>query len=155
MSVFTIDKLSFIFIDALTVVISKMAGFSFDVLSSDDDNSFEEITAVMSFNGKNHGMLFISAKESVMRTICSFMTGVPKNEITMNDIEDTLCELVNMTAGNAKLRTNNSDQSYDLSSPFIINGDNLSIKTKKRINVISRILGDNEISVKMKVIFYT
>jgi len=154
MSTFTIDKLSFIFVDALTVVISKMAGLSFDVLSSEDDNSFNEITSVMSLNGKNHGMLFISAEENSMRIICSFMTGIPKDEVTKNDIEDSLCELVNMTAGNAKLRTNNTGQTYDLSSPFIINGENLSIKAKKRINIISRILGDGNVSVKLKVIFY-
>ncbi|MCL2764648.1 MAG: chemotaxis protein CheX [Treponema sp.] len=155
MSIFTIEKLSYIFIDALTEVISKMAGFSFDVLSSEADNAFEEITAVMSLNGKNHGMIFISAKEDVMRIICSFMTGIPKEEITINDIEDTLCELVNMTAGNAKLRTNNTEQTYTLSSPFIINGENMSIKAKKGINIISRILGDGQISVKLKVVFYT
>jgi len=155
MSVFTIDNLSYIFVDALTAVISKMAGLSFDVLSSENDNSFDEITALMSLNGKYHGILFISADEKSMRTICSFMTGVPKDEITRNEIEDTLCELVNMTAGNAKLRTNNTDQIYTLSSPFIINGEKLTINTKKRITVISRILGNNEISVKLKVIFYT
>jgi len=155
MSAFTEDKISYFFIDALTEVISKMAGLSINVLSSETDDTFEEITAMMSLNGKNHGMLFISASEKTMRTICSFMTGSTKNEITINDIEDNLCELVNMTAGNAKVRTNNTELTYDLSPPFIMNGNNLSIKTKKRINVVSRILGNEEISIKLKVVFYT
>jgi len=151
----TIDKLGFIFTDALTEVISKMTGFSIDVLSSDADSSFSEIIGVMSLNGKNHGMLFISADEKVARVICSFMTGILEDEITRDDIEDTLCELANMTAGSAKLRTNNTEHTYTLSSPFVINGENISIKSKKRINIISRVLGNKEISIKMKVIFYT
>ncbi|MCL2758716.1 MAG: chemotaxis protein CheX [Treponema sp.] len=155
MSVFTIEKLSYIFTDALSEVISKMAGFSFGIISSEENNTFDEITAVMSLNGKNHGMLFISANENAMRFICSYMTGIPREEITKDDIEDNLCELVNMTAGNAKLRTNNMEQSYSISSPFILKGDNMIIKTKKRINTISRTLGDGEIAVKLKVIFYT
>jgi len=155
MNVFTEDKISYIFIDALTEVISKMAGVSINVLSSEPDNSFDDVTAMMSLNGKNHGIIFISANKETMSAICSFMTGTPKNEITINDIEDNLCELVNMTAGSAKVRTNNTEQTYDLSPPFIMNGDNLSITTKKRINVISRILGNSEISIKLKVIFYT
>ena len=155
MSVFTTEKLSFIFVDALTEVISKMAGFSFGVLSSDDDSTLDEITGVMSLNGKNHGLLFISSNEKAIRFICSYMTGIPKDEITKNDIEDTICELVNMTAGNAKLRTNNTEQTYAITPPFILNGNNMSIKTKNRINVVSRILGDGEISVKLKVVFYS
>ncbi|MCL2805808.1 MAG: chemotaxis protein CheX [Treponema sp.] len=159
MSEFTTEKLSYIFIDALTDVVSKMAGLSFNVLSEEADSAFDENTAVMSLggasNGKNHGMLFISAKEKDLRIIGSFMTGIPINEITENDIEDTLCELVNMTAGNAKLRTNSMEQIYTITPPFLLKADNLAIKTKKRINVISRILGNDEISVKIKVIFYT
>jgi len=155
MSVFPIEKLSFIFIDALKEIISKMAGFSIDILSSEADSSFDEITGVMSLNGENHGMLFISTKENAMRIICSFMTGIPRDEITKDDIEDALCELVNMTAGSAKVRTNNMEQMYTISPPFVIRGENMSIKTKKRIVIISKTLGNGEISVKLKVVFYT
>jgi len=155
MNPLTIDKLSYVFVNSLTEVISKMAGVSIDVLSSEADSKFDNITGVMSLSGKNHGILFISAGEDTLRTICSYMTGIDKKELNKGDVEDTLCELVNMTAGNAKLRTNNTDHTYTLSPPLIINGENMSINTKKRINVISRVLGNGEISVKLKVIFYT
>ena len=154
MGTFSIDELSYIFVDALTEVVSKMAGFSFDVLSSEVDSTFDEITGVMSLNGKNHGMLFISANENSMQVLCSFMTGISRDQVTNDDIEDAMCELVNMTAGNAKLRTNNTEQTYTLSPPFVLNGENVSISTKKRLNVVSRILGDGKISVKLKVVFY-
>jgi len=154
MSVFKTDELCNFFIDALTEVISKMAGLPFNVLSSEPDNTFDGNTAVMSLNGKNHGLLFISANDNTMRIICSSMTGIPNNEVTIDDIEDSLCELVNMTAGNAKLRTNNQEMIYTITPPFIIKGERLSLKTKKRINLISLTLGNSEFSVKLKIIIY-
>ena len=155
MSVFSTDKLSFIFVDALTEVISKMAGISFDILSTEVDSGFDEITGVMSLNGANFGLIFISAEEASLRVICSYMTGIPGNEITKDDLEDAVCEIVNMTAGNAKLRTNNAEQIYEISPPFVISGENMSVNTKKRTNIISRVLGNGEISIKLKLIFFT
>jgi len=148
------DKLGSIFVDALTTVLSTMSGCSFDVLSSEIDSSFYEMVGIMSFNGKRNGMVFISAEETSMRILCSYMAGIPNNEVTKDDMEDALCEFVNMTAGNAKLLTNNTEQMYTLSPPFVINGKNMSIMTKKRVDVISRVLGDSEISVKLKVMLY-
>jgi len=155
MSAVHIDKLSFIFIDSLKDIISKMAGISFDVLSEEIDSCFEDITGVMTLNGKNHGVLFISANERVMKIISSFMTGIQLNDISKDDLDDAICELVNMTAGNAKLRANNIDQTFTLTPPFVITGENMTINTKKRINVISRVLGNNEISIKLKIVFYS
>jgi len=163
MHAFIIDKIGFIFADALKEVISTTTGFSFEIsskCSSSESNSekhdfdFDEIIGLMSLNGKNHGMVFISAEETAMRIICSFMTGIPKNELTKNDIEDALCELVNMTAGNAKLRFNATEQSYSLSPPFLFRGENISVTTKKRVSVISKVLGNSEISIKLRVVFY-
>ena len=154
MSDFSANQLGFIFSNALTEIVSTTAGFSLGISSSEDDADFDEMVGIMSLNGKNHGMIFISAGESVMRVLCSFMTGVSKDEVTKEDIDDALCELVNMTAGSAKLRFNDAEQMFTLSSPFVVSGKNMSFVTKKRVNVISRVLKDGEISVKLKVIFY-
>ena len=154
MSVFSADQLGSIFAGALAEVISTTSGFSLDVVSSDEDACFNEMIGVMSLNGKNCGMIFICAEEPVMRLLCSFMTGVLEDEVSKDDIDDALCEIVNMTAGNAKLRFNDADQMFTLSPPFVISGKNMSLLTKKRINVISRVLGNGEISVKLKVFFY-
>jgi len=158
MQAFSKDWISSIFADALKEVISTTTGFSFDISSQENDSGFNEITGLMSLNGKNHGMVFISADEAAMRVICSFMTGISKNEITRNDMEDGLCELVNMTAGSAKLRFNAAEHAaehaYSLSPPFVLRGKNMSIITKKRVNGISMVLGNGEISIKLKVVFY-
>ena len=154
MNVFSTEQLGFIFAGALGEIISTTSGFSLDVSPPEDDAGFDEMVGIMSLYGKNHGMLFISAGELAMRALCSFMTGVSKDEVTKEDMDDTLCELVNMTAGNAKMRFNDAEQTFTLSPPFVISGKNMSFITKKRVNVISKALGDGEISVKLKVIFY-
>ena len=154
MSAFSQDQLGFIFAGALTEVISTTSGFSLEVSSTEDDAGFDEMIGIMSLNGNNPGMLFISAKESAVRVLCSFITGVSQDEVTKDDIDDALCELVNMTAGNAKLRFNNAEQMFTLSPPFVISGKNMSFITKKKIRVISRVLRNGEISVKLKVVFY-
>ena len=154
MIAFSTDRLGFIFADALAEVVSTTSGFLLDIFSPEDDADFDEMVGIMSLNGKNPGMIFISAEEFVMRILCSFMTGVPEDEITKDDIHDALCELVNMTAGNAKLRFNDVEQMFALSPPFVVSGKSMSLITKKRVNVISRVLGNGEISLKLKVFFY-
>ena len=153
MSDFSADKLGSIFAGALAEVISTASGFLLEI-SSSEDADFDEMVGIMSLYGKNQGMLFISARELVMRILCSFVTGVSTDEVTKEDIHDALCELVNMTAGNAKLRFNDAEQIFTLSPPFVVSGKNMSLITKKKVNVISRVLEDGEISVKLKVVFY-
>jgi len=154
MSTFSMDKIGSIFADALKEVITTTAGFSFEISSQEQDSGFEEMTGLMSLNGNHHGLVFLSADEIVMRRICSYMTGLHDNDIALKDAEDALCELVNMTAGSAKSRFNTADDAYTLSPPFILRGNNMSIISKKRVNVISMVLGNGEISIKLKVVFY-
>ena len=146
------DKLELIFSDVLTEIISTISGFSFEVLSQEKDNSFEDMVGVMSLSGKTNIMFFVSAKETDMRILCSYITGIPQDEVTKSDAEDALCELVNMAAGSAKLRLSGSDYVYTLSSPFAVKGQNMSIAAKNKTRVISRVLGNDEISVKLKLV---
>ena len=146
-------KLGFVFTDVLLEVISTSAGCSFEVLSQETDYDFETVTGVMNLNGEKGVMLFVTANEPDMRELCSCMTGVSKDDVTAADIEDALCEIVNMAAGGAKLRLSDTDYSFMISQPFIIRGDNITVLTKKRTHIISRTLGNGEISIKLKLIF--
>ena len=151
-----IEELGAYFVESLTEVIAKVSGFSLDVLSSDIDVGCDSMIAVMNINGSpKGGMIFLSAVEKDVRILTSFMTGVAQEEITKDDMYDTLCELVNMTAGNVKLRISNLDYMFMLSMPFAIaiNGENMSIITKPRMSVISKVLGNGEITIKLKVVY--
>ena len=142
-----------IFSDALTEVISTISSFSVKLLSQEKDNDFEDITGIMSLNGEKIGTFFVSAKELDMRLLCSYMIGVHRAEVTKDDIEDIVCELVNMTAGSVRLRLAGTDYAFDLSQPYVVKGINMSIVTKKKTRLISRTIGNDEISVKLKVIY--
>ena len=149
-----INNLGVIFSDALAEVIATVTSVYLQIIPSEEDPGFEEITGFMSLNGNNNGMVFISADEKTMRSICSFMTGLRISDIVVKDVEDALCELVNMTAGSAKLRFNSAEEAYSLSPPFIFRGSNMTIIPKKRVNIISTTLGNGDISIKLKVVFY-
>jgi len=147
-----IDNLDVIFPDALAEAIATVTGIHLQCSPSEEDTGFEEITGVMSLSSKKGGILFVSAKESDIRVLCSCMIGVPEEEVTIGDIEDALCEFVNMTAGSAKIRLSDPDFVFTLSSPFIIRGKDISIATKSKTRVISRVLENGEISVKLKFV---
>ena len=149
----SVDVPGSFFTQALVEVVSKTSGFSLDVLSEERDDSFEEYVAAMSLNSLKGGIIFISVGEAGLRTLCSYIEGTPEENISRADLEDVLCELLNMTAGNAKLYLNDTEFMYSLSTPVVINGENLSISTKKRANVISRTLGNGEIIVRLKVVY--
>ena len=153
MNIVSMETLAAIFTQALLEVVSKISGFELDVISQESDPGFDETIAVMSLNSSKSGMVFLSADEACMRILCSFMVGVPEENISKTDIEDVLCELVNMTAGNAKLRLVDTEYMFALSSPFIMSGTGITISAKKRVNVISRQLGNAEISLRLKVVY--
>jgi CheY-specific phosphatase CheX len=137
------------FTDAFLEVVLTSAGTSFQVLSSESDMSFAEITGVMNLNGDKQRILFISADTASVKTLFSRMTATPKDTITQDDIYDTLCELVNMTAGNAKLRL--GDERLILSAPFILRGENMMIIPKRKVRVLTWAIGDNDITFQLKV----
>ena len=111
------------------------------------------MVGVMSLNGEKSIIFFISAKEADMRILCSYMTGIPQTELTKNDTEDALCELVNMTAGSTKLRLGGSDYVYSFSVPFVMKGQSMSIVAKNKTRVVSKVLGNGEISLKLKIVY--
>jgi len=144
----------FIFADSLSEVVSIASGFSFDVIQSDGDIRFDCMVGAMNIIGnKKNGMIFISAKESDMRILTSYMTGASVDEIKKEDMCDALCELVNMTAGNVKIRISDPDYMFMLSLPFAITGENVSVITKSHAKAFTQVLGNGEISLKLKVIY--
>ena len=148
-----LDKLAFVFSDVTIEIVSTIAGFSLAIASSEQDGSFHERVGCMQLSGKNSGTLFISANECDLRALCSAMTGAEADELEMDDMDDALCELVNMVAGNAKLRLGNTAYSFNLTTPFLLKGCDVSLTTKRRIPIIACTLTGEELSLKVKVIF--
>jgi len=149
----TLNKLGDIYIEALTEVISKVSGTSLQVSCRQPDSSFDEIIGAMYLYGKKNGLLFLTANESDVKILCSKMIGVPVADVTSEEIDDTMCELVNMMAGSAKLRLSESDYMFSLLQPFVIKGKDVSIVTKSITQVEAGTLTGEGISVRFKVIY--
>lgn len=146
------NKLGSIFSDALAEAISKTTGVSLNVISEEQDTGFDTMVSFMSLFGIKHRTLFISAGEDDMRVLCSLMIGVPENEVTKEDMYDMLCELVNTTAGSAKLRLSDSENMFTLSPLMAMSGENMSVIIRESSFFISRTLGDGKVKVKLKVV---
>jgi len=148
-----LEKLGHIYSSALTEVIATVTGIDLRVVSMESENNLGDIIGVMCLNGTKSGILFVSAKESDVRLICSRFIGVPVEEVTDDDVDDTICELVNMTAGSAKLRLSDTDYMFTLSQPFSVKGKDVSIVTKAITHVVAGTLSNDEISVKFKAVY--
>ena len=149
----TLDKLGLVYAEALTEVVATVTGIHLQVSSRETNYGFDDITGVMYLNGKKSGMLFVTANEDDVRVLCSRFTGVPAAEVTTDDMDDTMCEFVNMTAGNAKLRLNDTDYMFSLLQPFVIKGKDVSIVTKSITHIESGTLTDGNVSISFKAIY--
>jgi len=148
-----LEKLGHIYSGALTEVIATVTGIHLQVESMDSENELGDIIGAMCLVGKKNGILFVSAKKDDIRILCSRFIGIPVEEVLEKDIDDTICELVNMTAGSAKLRLGDTDYMFSLTQPFSIKGNDISIVTKAITHVIAGTLTDGKISVKFKAVY--
>ena len=154
MSTFDLEHIGNIFTDASVEVLSASTGLNFDISSKKCECDLDDMVSFLSLYGENNGMLFISASQAAARSLCASMTGTKESEVVADDVGDALCELTNMVAGNAKLRFNNAGTVYTLSPLFLITGKEMIINTKKRINVVSKCLVCDNLSIIVKVIFF-
>jgi len=148
-----LDELGLVYLEALKEVISTVTGIHLQVGSRESNNDFDDITGIMYLNGKKSGVLFVTAKTPDVRFLCSKFIGITPEEVTSDDISDTMCEFVNMTAGNAKLRLCGSDYMFSLLQPFVIKGNDVSIVTKKVTHVEAGTLTNGEVSISFKVVY--
>ena len=153
MNVSSLETLGNVFAEALCDVISVISGFSLNMKPCESGNNLDAVTGAMILDGAERGLIFISAEEDSVKTLCSYMTGVPESEVEKEDVYDAMCEVVNMTVGNAKLRLNDVDYMFRFFSPFIISGKDISVIPKKRVLFTSRALSCDRVSVNLKIMY--
>jgi len=149
----TLEKLGQVYLEALKEVIATVTGIHLNVGSREPNIDFNEITGVMCLNGKRNGLLFVTANADDVKTMCSHFIGVTPEEVTSDDLDDTMCEIVNMTAGSAKLRLGGSEYMFSLLQPFVIKGKDVSIITKSITAVEAGTLTNGDISVDYKIVY--
>jgi len=149
----TFEKLGLVYAEALKEVVSTVTGIKLQIGSREKSYGFDDITGVMYLNGKKSGMLFVTANVDDVRIMCSRFTGVPIEDVTLDDMDDTMCEFVNMTAGNAKLRLNDTDYMFSLLQPFVIKGKDVKIVTKTITHIEAGTVTDGNVSISFKAMY--
>ncbi len=148
---FSPRRVGALFADALGEVVATVSGASIDMLSDEPDAGFCGVVGCMSLAGSIGGTILLSAEEDDLRVLCSYIAGVPADEVTREEMDDTLCELVNMTAGSVKLRLG-VGENFTLTPPFVLRGAGICLGTKKRTRFVSLRMGNEEVSLRLKVV---
>ena len=93
-----------------------------------------DITGIIGMSGRAHGDVVISFEQGVALSAAEALIGVRYDEIT-DDVVDTVGELTNMIAGNAK--TSLQELQMSLALPTVIVGKNHSIRFPSKVKPIS------------------
>jgi CheY-specific phosphatase CheX len=146
-------ELKDVYTDAFKEVIATLTGFELEEVPGGLENAFPGNCGMMRLGGDKYGILLISSDPKSLTVLCSYITGVPTGEITPEELDDTLGELVNLTAGGAKVRLNDTNYMLSIHTPITIRGDNISLSVKKRTQVLTSVLRNDEISVGLTLVY--
>ncbi len=94
---------------------------------------FGDVSGVMALAGERKGVIMISFFESYAKKIISSIMAVPEEEISEDDENDGVGELINMIAGGAKARLGESEGSFYLSAPSVVTGNQHRVIQQKDI----------------------
>ena len=141
------------FSNALLEVIYTMTGLRMEECEKIDEGVKGDLSAVM-FIGNNKGArLSLSMERKAAYYLVELMTGQMAESLQEEEVCDGIGELVNMIAGRAKIDLMDTKYRFDLSSPFVIVGDNHFVTYKKRVFNISKTYKIQNIEVTLNVAY--
>lgn len=80
-------------------VTQTMCGVTFEPDVSGDGSALAWRTAVLPIQGERPLVVGLSSDEHGLGELCAAMFAVPRDQVDQSMMNDSLCELVNMTAG--------------------------------------------------------
>lgn len=125
------------FIEATVDVFRTMLGCNVSRTGLSINDSFQpqyDVTGIIGLSGKAHGDVVISFEQRVALSATEALLGVKYDTIN-EDVVDTVGELTNMIAGNAK--TSLSSLAMSLALPTVIVGKNHSIRFPSKVNPLA------------------
>ena len=111
-----------------------------------------KITGMIGIAGNYSGVLTFHCNKDTAMFITANMLGIEPSGVNPDtDMRDAIGEITNMIAGNVKTKTSTPGDSFDLSIPTVIAGNNFSIGilADSPSYVVPFKLGDNEIYVEL------
>jgi len=111
-----------------------------------------KITGMIGIAGNYSGVLTFHCDKDTAMFITANMLGIEPSAVNPDtDIRDAIGEITNMIAGNVKTKTCTPGDSFELSIPTVIAGNNFSIGilADSPSYVVPFKLGDNEVYVEL------
>jgi len=127
------------FIDATFDVIKKMINCEVkhkDMFLKKNYAMFGDISSVMGITGDSEGVIAVTFHQDLAFSLIAKMAGCDEDDLSVDDVNDGVGEIINMIAGSAKKIVTETNMSFDISLPTIIMGYGHQIAHQRNLPVI-------------------
>lgn len=129
------------FIDSTVQVIKTMTGSDVkrtDLFLKKSYSMFGDVSGVMGLAGATEGVVVLTFHQDLAFTLVAKIVGCEASDLSFDDVNDGIGEIINMISGNAKAVINSSSQhGFAISLPTVILGHGHQIAHKRSQPVIA------------------
>jgi CheY-specific phosphatase CheX len=143
------------FIEGLCEAVGKMTGFCVNEVGRDDLRlKCIDISGGMILSGERNALLVVGVSRKTASNLISYMVGMDAADLAEEELADGISELVNMTAGIAKIKMAECGTNFNLSSPFAVTGDNIRVTVKKHIKRYEYAIGCEDVILSIGIFYF-
>jgi CheY-specific phosphatase CheX len=139
------------FLNGVNETVLKMTGFNLMQNKCSIETFKNEVCGIMFMKGFENALFLISTQREAAKVYISYMTGIEPENLSEDEINDGILEILNMSAGIAKSAVENCE--YVLTSPVSISGDSINFKTKKFVEKYEYKLCAENMDVKIGIFY--
>lgn len=144
------------FSDAVTEVINTAANLELHEINADSichGKYTGIVSGVMLLTGERNAVLSLTISQYEAAALVSYMTGNLPEELGKEEICDGIAELVNMTAGRAKVKLKGTEYHFNITPPFSILGRDYSTVYKSGIPRIHKKFAAGDMVISLEVAY--
>lgn len=109
--------------------------------------------AIACLQGEESGILALRSNADTLRILTAYMTGLSEDEVTEDDLQDCLHEIINMTIGIVKTKSSAQDAKHQIAAPFVLTGEGVRFLYKRHaMHAVCHLAGD-ALFIEMHVFF--
>lgn len=149
-----LDRLGERYAQSLAEVVETTSGISLSPCEGCATRGSTTIVAAAGLQGEaDSGILALHSNAATLRLLTSYITGAMEADITEDDLNDCLQEIVNMTIGIVKLKSTTQEPKYQIAAPFVFTGDDIRFLSKRGALRFIRCLGGGDLFIELNMFF--
>lgn len=144
------------FTTSLLETFRTVSGIDFNLVEDqqvDNQDSGLTVSGFMLLTGERNILLTLSLPWDTAITLVSFTAGISPDEISNEDVYDSIAEFTNMVAGGAKHMLAESENHFQLTTPFAVSGNDFSIFFRKNIESYLKVFKNEELQIYLNISF--